>query len=221
MHDFKSDYANLQPESFTEKEVFDSVNYNSIEAKFVVMIISCLAYNISSYNNTMQRLLGYYFHAKHVPKAVINLLSDVNLCMSYSSITESLSKVSKVVRKAMCEAVEEFSIILVHDNIHIKHPVRSQWENSQTLTDNGTASTVIVLPESAQPAWEDPEAVRVVQQHVENQCALGTPLHVTFDDLNCPFRQARILSHKLYHLFDILHAIPQFKNLSYSQDQST
>ncbi|KAG9084013.1 hypothetical protein FRC06_004273 [Ceratobasidium sp. 370] len=247
MREFETNYMNLKPESFMEKEVYESVNYDSIEAMvfafcptlfmlfymlstcvyrrghwasnakdsdfFVVMVITCMAYNLSSYNNAMQRLLGYYFHAKHVPKAVINLLSEMNLCMSYSSITDSLSKVGRSIRKAMREAVEKFPILFVHDNIRIKHPVRSQRHNNQTVTDNGTAMSVIVLPESARAAWEDPEAVRALRAHIENQRALGTPSHITFTDLNCPVRQARVLTHKLYHLFDILRAIPCLKGV--------
>ncbi|KAG8720932.1 hypothetical protein FRC08_017169 [Ceratobasidium sp. 394] len=38
-------------------------------------------------------------------------------------------------------------------------------------------------------------------------------LRITFTDLNCLVRQARALADKLYHLFDILHAIPCLKGL--------
>ncbi|KAG8704364.1 hypothetical protein FRC09_003599 [Ceratobasidium sp. 395] len=180
---------------------------------FIVIMIACMAFNLSSANNAMQRLLGYYFYAKHVPKAVITLLSEINICMSYPSIIDTLSTINKAVRKAMREAVEKFPVLFVHDNIRIKQAVRSQRHNNQTVTDSGTAMSVLVLPESARPAWEDPEAVRALRQHVENQRVLGNPLRITFSDLNCPIRQARVLSHKLFHLLDILRAIPGCKNL--------
>ncbi|KEP46942.1 hypothetical protein V565_174490 [Rhizoctonia solani 123E] len=180
---------------------------------FITMIICCMAYQLSSYNNAMQRLLGYYFHAKHVPKAVIGLLAKMNLSMSYSSITSTLANLSKSILQAMREAVAKFPVIFVHDNIRIKQAVRSQRHNNQTVTDNGTAMTVIIMPESARPAWEDPEAVRALRNHIEAQRALGRPLRVTFSDLQHPNRQARVLTHKLFHLFDILCAIPGFKDI--------
>ncbi|CAE6434701.1 unnamed protein product [Rhizoctonia solani] len=43
--------------------------------------------------------------------------------------------------------------------------------------------------------------------------ALGTPLCTGFNDLVCPQRQARVFAHKLFHLFDILRAIPEFKDI--------
>ncbi|KAG9096516.1 hypothetical protein FS749_008322 [Ceratobasidium sp. UAMH 11750] len=88
--------------------------------------------------------------------------------MSYSSITDSLSKASRLIRKVMREAAERFPVLFVHNNIRIKHPVRSQRHNNQTVTDNGTARSVIILPESARAAWEDPEAVRALRAHVEH-----------------------------------------------------
>ncbi|CAE6531617.1 unnamed protein product [Rhizoctonia solani] len=69
------------------------------------------------------------------------------------------------------------------------------------------------MPEEARPAWEDPEAVRALRNHIEAQRALGRPLRVTFSDLQHPDRQARVLNHKLFHLFDILRAIPGFKDI--------
>lgn len=73
--------------------------------------------------------------------------------------------------------------------------------------------SIIILPKSSSPAWEDPEAVRAVRSHVENQRALGTPLAILFSDITCPMRQERVNSHKLFHILNTLRAIPALKNL--------
>ncbi|KAG9103211.1 hypothetical protein FRC06_011751 [Ceratobasidium sp. 370] len=191
---------------------------NSNANFFVVMMIACMAYQLSSANNTMQRLLGYYFKAKHVPKAVVGMLSNINLCMSYSSTTKTLDKLAKSIRKSMLDAVQKFPILLVHDNLRIRHAVRSQRSDNQTVTDNGTAMTVIILPESSRDAWENPEAARQLQSHLDNLRTQGTPPKIIFGDLVSQERQARVQAHKLFHLFDILLAIPGFKQLAILSD---
>lgn len=143
----------------------------------------------------------------------------MNLTMSYSWITDTLGALGTGIRRAIIKAVEMFAVLFVYDNLRIKQKVRSQRHNNRTVTDNGTAMTLIVLPESARPAWEDLEAVRAVRQHVENQRALGVPLRITFSNLNCTARLARITTHKLFHLFDILRAIPGLNDLEILSNQ--
>ncbi|KAG8787859.1 hypothetical protein FRC12_015167 [Ceratobasidium sp. 428] len=244
MRAFERNYEGIEPESLSDKDVLEALNFDGIEALvhtwcpmlfaliymlstcvcrgrhwrsnggnanfFVVMFICCMAYQLSNRNNALQRLLGYYFKAKHVPKAVIDMLANLNICMSYPSITATLSSLSESVREAALAAIQKMPFLIAHDNIRIKQGVRSQRHDNQTITDNGTAMTVFILPESSRPAWEDPEAVRALQSHVERMRALGTPLRITFNHLVCPLREARIMSHKLYHLLDILRAVHEY-----------
>ncbi|KAF8594262.1 hypothetical protein BDV93DRAFT_565628 [Ceratobasidium sp. AG-I] len=175
---------------------------------FVILVIACLAYQMSSSNNTLQRLLGIYFKAEHVPTAVVNMLSQLNLCMSYSSTIKSLADVADSVRHCSLEAVDKLPVLFVHDNLRIKRAVRSQRSNNQTVTDNGTAMSVIILPESSRPAWESPEDVRALCSRLENQRALGTPSCLSFSELVNGQRQARVFQHRLYHFFQILRSIP-------------
>ncbi|KAG9094064.1 hypothetical protein FRC06_011195 [Ceratobasidium sp. 370] len=211
MRDFEEDYENIKPEALSQQDCLKSLSFDALEARFVVMIICATAYQLSSHNNAFQRLLGYYFKAKHVPKTIIDMLSSLNLCMSYRSVTATLSTLSQSIRQAALEAVQNFPFLIVHDNIRIKKAVRSQRCDNQTMTDNGTAMTVIILPESARPAWEDPEEIRALNSHIERRRALGTSLRITAKDIFNAQRQERVLEHKLGHIFDILRAIPCLK----------
>ncbi|CUA73555.1 leucine--tRNA ligase [Rhizoctonia solani] len=124
-----------------------------------------------------------------------------------------MEKLSESAERDLLKAIESNPFIMVTDNIRIGRAVTSQRLDNQAVTDNGTAMTVLIMPESSKKAWFDPEAVRAVRSRFEAQMALGTPPSIRFNDLTCPLRQARVLSHKLYHLFDILRAIPEFKDI--------
>ncbi|KAG8710472.1 hypothetical protein FRC08_017120 [Ceratobasidium sp. 394] len=179
--------------------------YNKRDSAFIAGI----SYETSQLsNNNFQKLLSIYFHAEHVPKAVVELLHRCNLCMSYSWTTKSVSQLAQEVRKTIVELARTRPIMECHDNILFKFPVRSQRGNRQTVTDNGTAITMIVLPESARSAFEDPEAIRALRQRLESSCALGTAVSLSWSDLSDPQCHARVFSHRLYHLFDILRSIP-------------
>ncbi|KAG9080008.1 hypothetical protein FRC06_007192, partial [Ceratobasidium sp. 370] len=141
-------------------------------------------------------------------EAVIELLHCCNLCMSYSWTAKSVGKLAHEVRKTIVELARTRPIMGSHDNILMKFPVRSQRGNHQTVTDNGTAITMFVLPESAHSAFEDLEAVHALRQRLENSCALGTSASLSWTDLSDPQCRARVFAHRLYHLFDIVRSIP-------------
>ncbi|KAG8705141.1 hypothetical protein FRC08_001820 [Ceratobasidium sp. 394] len=179
--------------------------YNERDSAFIAGI----SYETSQLsNNNFQKLLSVYFHAEHVPKAVVELLHRCNLCMSYSWTTKGLGHLAQDVCKTIVELARTHPIMGCHDNILFKFPVRSQRGNRQTVTDNGTAITMFVLPESAHSAFEDLEAIRVLRQCLESSHALGTAVSLSWSDLSDPQCRTQVFSHQLYHLFDILRSIP-------------
>ncbi|KAG9087108.1 hypothetical protein FRC07_012907, partial [Ceratobasidium sp. 392] len=177
-------------------------------AFFVAMQIAGISYETSQRNNNFQKLVSVYFHAEHVPKAVVEFLHRCNISMCYNWALENTRKLAIEVRKEIVEVTSAMPIMLCHDNIRIKFPVRSQRGDNQTATDNGTAMTMFVLPESARAAFEDPETIRVLRTRLENAHALGTSTSLSWTDLSDPQRRSRVFSHRLYHLFNILRSIP-------------
>ncbi|KAG9090859.1 hypothetical protein FS749_000222 [Ceratobasidium sp. UAMH 11750] len=131
------------------------------------MQIAGISYETSQHsNNNFQKLFSVYFHAEHVPKAVIELLHRCNLCMSYSWTTQNLGLLAKEVRTTIVEVARTLPIMLCHDNILMKFPIRSQRGDKLTVTDNGTAATLFVLPEGARNAFEDPEAICTLRERL-------------------------------------------------------
>ncbi|KAG9081759.1 hypothetical protein FS749_007414 [Ceratobasidium sp. UAMH 11750] len=187
--------------------------YNRTDsAFFTVMQIAGISYETSQRsNNNFQKLLSIYFHAEHVPKAVVELLHRCNLCMSYTWTTQNLGVLAQEVRTTIVEVARTLPIMGCHDNILMKFPVRSQRGDKQTVTDNGTATTIFVLPEGARAAFEDPEAIRALRERLENSRALGNSPSLSWTDLSDPRRRTRVFSHRLFHLFDILRSIPGVK----------
>ncbi|KAG8725220.1 hypothetical protein FRC09_005675 [Ceratobasidium sp. 395] len=232
MKELTGDMSNTKPKSFSEKEFLNSVSNSSIQAKvhmlcptlfMLLYMLSTCTFRNHQWENTGKSadfFIVYYFKAKHVPKAVVDLLSEMNLCMSYSSTAKTLGLLAQSMRRAMQAAVRALPFLVVHDNLHIKRAVRSQRQDSQTVTDNGTAMTVIILPEDSRSAWEDPEAARELQAQLDRMRLEETPLTLTLDDLTSTEKQAHIQQHKLFHLLDILRAIPGFKKLKILSDES-
>ncbi|KAG8681359.1 hypothetical protein FRC09_017538 [Ceratobasidium sp. 395] len=187
--------------------------YKEGDASFlVVMQIAGISSETSQRSNhNFQKLLSIYFRAEHVPKAVVELLHRCNLCMSYAWATKNMRKLAKNIRKKIVEVARSQPIMGCHDNILLKFPVRSQRGDHQTVTDNGTAVTIFVLPESTRPALEDPELVRALRQRLENSRALGNRPTLSWTDLSDSGRRTRLFAHRVFHLFDILRRIPGVK----------
>lgn len=182
------------------------------------MQISGFSYENSRLNNNFQKLLSIYFYAEHVPKSVIELLHRCNICMSYSWVTENIGNLAVEVREAMIEAARNFPIMFCHNNIRIKFPVRSQRGDHLSVADNGTAMTIIILPEAARAAFEDQEAIRVLRESLVSARALGTPPALSWTDLSNTDRRSRVFRHRLFHLLDILRSIPGLDQSSILQN---
>lgn len=182
------------------------------------MQIAGISYETSQLNNNFQKLLSIYFYSHHVPKAVVELLHRCNVCMSYAWTLKNMGKLAVEVRRAIVDAALNRPVMLSHDNIRLKFPIRSQRGNSQTVTDNGTAITMFVLPESARAAFEDPESFRALRSRLDSLNALGKAPSISWSDLSNPDRRSRVFHHRLFHLFDILRSVPGLKSMDILAD---
>ncbi|EUC67568.1 hypothetical protein RSOL_561780, partial [Rhizoctonia solani AG-3 Rhs1AP] len=93
----------------------------------------------------MQKLLCVYFKAKDVPKSVYNLFQHCGIVMSYSWSVTALANISKA---AMAQAIiifENMVCIIIYDNIRLAFAVKHQRGDNLTVTDNGTAITIIPM----------------------------------------------------------------------------
>ncbi|KAF8600639.1 hypothetical protein BDV93DRAFT_446968 [Ceratobasidium sp. AG-I] len=116
------------------------------DAKFCVTIfINALAYQLSQYNNGMQKLLCIYFKAKDVPKSCYHLFQRCGIVYSYSWSVTALASISQAAMEKVAETFEDQPCIIIYDNIRLAFPVKHQRGDNLTVTDNGTAMTIIPM----------------------------------------------------------------------------
>jgi hypothetical protein len=61
----------------------------------------------------------------------------------------------------MKQAVLEHACFWSYDNLHLSKPIKAQCANRHTVTDNGTAMTVIQLPDSVKEIFMQTIKVRM------------------------------------------------------------
>ncbi|KAG8793014.1 hypothetical protein FRC12_004162 [Ceratobasidium sp. 428] len=100
----------------------------------------------------------------------------------------------------MHAVVQSFPVLFIHNDLCIKHAVQSQHQDNQTVTDDGTAMSVIILPKSACPALENLEAIWELQSQFNSLHASAQT--VSLFDILCTihgFKKLKILASSLLH----------------------
>ncbi|KAH7325247.1 hypothetical protein B0J17DRAFT_723280 [Rhizoctonia solani] len=111
----------------------------------IVIFINALAYQLSQYNNAMQKLLCIYFKAKDVPKSVYHLFQHCGIVMSYSWSVLALANISKAAMAGAVHIFENFVCITIYNNIQLAFAMKHQHGKNLTVTDNGPAITIIPM----------------------------------------------------------------------------
>ncbi|KAG8694314.1 hypothetical protein FRC08_008567 [Ceratobasidium sp. 394] len=119
-----------------------------------ILCISSLAFRSNQRNNKLQTQLAIYAHAKCTDKFVHNLLHQAGLTMSYSWAVNFVAELKELRRKQAITLAATKPILFVHDNIRMPFKVQSERGGHHSVMDNGMATSMIVLPDSAR-AFED------------------------------------------------------------------
>lgn len=146
-------------------------------------------------------------HAKHTNKSAFNLLQQAGIVVSYSTIVSAVEQMSKEKRIQAIEAALTHPIVVVHDNIRLKFPVQSQRGNNQTVTDNGTAMSIIVLPDSAR-AFFDADDFGPFLRKLKAQRIAGTAPQLSWGDISSLDRMKRVRSDYVIDMLDFLRMVP-------------
>ncbi|KAG9126903.1 hypothetical protein FRC07_001448 [Ceratobasidium sp. 392] len=174
----------------------------------IIMQVASMAYRLNSRWNVLQKVLTVYMSAKHTGKAVIDLLQQARITMSYSWIQKQMGSLSQAIYHEMLLAVRSQPILMVHDNLMLKYKVCSQRGNHQSATDNGTASTVIILPEGAR-VFEDPDNFVPLRRALKAKRIAGTAPELCFQDLDHPARHIANRQAYIYDILDLFAMIPK------------
>jgi hypothetical protein len=141
-----------------------------------------------------------YLQAKHTSKAAFYLLQQSGIVPSYSCIRKILKNLAKETNQQMVAAASTKPSLFMHDNIKIKYGVTSQRGDNQAVSDNGTAMTLIILPESAR-AFEDADDFVPFYRSLKAQRIKGTAPQLNWKDLADAERHKR---NRTGAIFDIM-----------------
>ncbi|KAG9079065.1 hypothetical protein FRC06_007969, partial [Ceratobasidium sp. 370] len=129
--------------------ISDPHDLSEVDPSFAaVMNVHSLAFRFASRCSALQKLLCLYFRAKHVPKSLFSLLNKCGYVMSYTWSLTAIKQISAAALARMRETVENHPIFWIYDNLRLSTPIKSQRLDRHTVTDNGTAMTVVRLPDN-------------------------------------------------------------------------
>ncbi|KAG9081188.1 hypothetical protein FRC06_005743 [Ceratobasidium sp. 370] len=176
-----------------------------------IVCIALLAFRLNRRNNKLQTLLGVYIHAKKTDKFVHNLCHQSGVTMSYHWSTDFVTHL-KDAKKAQAIALAATKpIAFMHNNIRMPFKVRSERNGHMSVTDNGTAISMIVLPESGH-AFEDPDDFGLFYRRLQELRIDGRAPRLSWEDLMHLDRLKRVSSGYTFDVLDILLMIPNMKS---------
>ncbi|KAG8687591.1 hypothetical protein FRC11_006934, partial [Ceratobasidium sp. 423] len=132
------------------------------DSKFsVTLLINALAFQLSHKNNKMQKLICIYLKAKGVPKSCFFFFQKAGLSLSYEWSRKALDQISDAAMDAAIEVFERKPCISIYDNIRLAQAVKHERGSHKTVTDNGTAMTIVPMRDSerATALLRDPDAI--------------------------------------------------------------
>ncbi|KAG8688361.1 hypothetical protein FRC08_011475 [Ceratobasidium sp. 394] len=135
--------------------------------------------------------LSLYFRAKHVPKSLYLLFHRCGYTLSYSWSNDAITKLSKEAMDRMTKAVEQHAVFWIYDNLRLPTPIKAQRGNRHTVTDNGTAMTVVELPDKA----GNPDPIPP---------PLTSPANLSWNDFLDFDRFERLVAYDIYLIHSIL-----------------
>ncbi|KAG8777150.1 hypothetical protein FRC12_000516 [Ceratobasidium sp. 428] len=180
----------------------------------LVFQVASMAYRINPRCNMLQKILTVYMKAKHTAKAVFEILQQAGITMSYWWIKHAISSLSVDLRNQAILAAHTKPILLVHDNIRLKYGVSSQRGDNQSISDNGTASTLIILPESGR-AFEDPDDFGPFYCQLKAQRIAGTAPKLSWKDIDSSPRRLFCRQSSIHDIIDHFRLIPALSNAKF------
>ncbi|KEP45875.1 hypothetical protein V565_234490, partial [Rhizoctonia solani 123E] len=127
----------------------------------VTLLTNALAFQLSNKNNQMQKPIYIYLKAKGVPKSYFFFFQKAGLSLSYEWSRKALEHISAAAMDKAIAAFEDKPCISVYDNIRLAQAVKHERASHKTVTDNGTAMTVVPMRDSERVTalLRDPDAI--------------------------------------------------------------
>ncbi|KAH7329749.1 hypothetical protein B0J17DRAFT_722444 [Rhizoctonia solani] len=106
---------------------------------------------------------------------------------------------------------------MVHDNIRLEEPVASQRGDNQSVTDNGTAITVIHLPPSAL-ALENCSEFKEFMRSLNTCHMQETAPKLSWGDLDQPRLLIYNRTSDIHDIIELLNGIPELSSIDWKAD---
>lgn len=151
----------------------------------ITMQIASLAYKLNPKHNKLQKIIGLYLKAKHTSKAAFYTPHQAGVSVGYDTICKLISNLSVDIHNQMMLVAKTKVIVMFHDNIRLIYAVSSQHGDNQTVSDNGTAISMLELHDDALAhILEDPDDWGPFLCNLIAQCEAGTAPRLTWADMN-------------------------------------
>ena len=138
--------------------------------------------------------------------------------MSYPWTRRAIKVLDEDMRILLEKIAKHGPLLIVHDNIRLEEPVASQRGDNQSVTDNGTAITVIHLPPSAL-ALENCTGFKEFMHALNNDRMQGTAPKLSWEDLDQPHLLAYNRASNIYDILDLLKQIPELSSIDWKADK--
>ncbi|KDN39293.1 hypothetical protein RSAG8_08928, partial [Rhizoctonia solani AG-8 WAC10335] len=113
-----------------------------------IMNVHSLAFQMSPRCNRLQKQLSLYFRSKHAPKSLFMLFNKCGFVASYIWSANAIKSLSTTQLEKLRDLVADHAIFWIYDNLRLPVPIKAQRGDRHTVTDNGTAMTVVKIPDS-------------------------------------------------------------------------
>ncbi|KAG8747464.1 hypothetical protein FRC11_012335 [Ceratobasidium sp. 423] len=157
---------------------------------------------------TLQKKDPYF--AQHLSKSAFFLLQQAGIVMSYNWTWQAIKVLDEDMQILVEKIAKHGPLLIVHDNIQIEEPAASQHGDNQSVTDNGTAITVIHLPPSAL-ALENCHKFKEFMHSLNTSQMQGTAPKLSWEDLDQP---QLLVYNRAGNIHDILELLKQIHELS-------
>ncbi|KAG8729378.1 hypothetical protein FRC11_008901 [Ceratobasidium sp. 423] len=138
-----------------------------MESKAAVMNVHSLAFQMTPRCNLLQKQLSLYFRSKHAPKSLFALFNECGYVNSYPWSTKALKVLSNSQMEKMKKMVLEHTCFWSYDNLRLSKAIKAQRGDQHTVTDNGTAMTVIQIPDHVKEVFMREAEVDVQRSNTE------------------------------------------------------
>ncbi|KAG8679960.1 hypothetical protein FRC11_003108, partial [Ceratobasidium sp. 423] len=177
----------------------------------IVMQVVSLAYRHNQHHNALQKYLSIYMQAQRLSKSAFFLLQQAGIVMSYSWNRQTIEVLNQDMKELVERITKHGPLLIVYDNIRVEYPVASQRGNNQSVTDNGTAITVVHLPASAL-SLENCSNFKAFMRSLNARRIQGTMPKLSWEDLAQPRLPTYNKTGSIHDILDLLKKIPEVSN---------